>query len=131
MVHLEHSGLSPALNAGLEECRAPFVARMDADDIIHPRRLEYQLRRPRPRSRNLGVVSSLVRHFRWSRVGEGFRIYEGWLNSLISPSAIARERFVESPSPTLRRWFGREIFEAAGGYRDFGVSRGLRSVACG
>ncbi len=35
-------GLVPALNAGLDACRAPLVARMDADDISHPRRLELQ-----------------------------------------------------------------------------------------
>ena len=35
-------GIVAALNAGLAECRAPLVARMDGDDICHPRRLELQ-----------------------------------------------------------------------------------------
>ena len=36
-------GLIAALNRGLALCRAPFVARMDADDIALPRRLELQV----------------------------------------------------------------------------------------
>ena len=35
-------GLVPALNAGLAACRAPLVARMDGDDVSHPRRLASQ-----------------------------------------------------------------------------------------
>ncbi len=35
-------GLVSALNAGLEACRAPLVARMDGDDVCHPRRLALQ-----------------------------------------------------------------------------------------
>jgi glycosyltransferase involved in cell wall biosynthesis len=34
------NGLVAALNEGLAACCAPLVARMDGDDISHPRRLE-------------------------------------------------------------------------------------------
>jgi len=37
------AGLVSALNAGLREARAPLVARMDADDISVPARLESQV----------------------------------------------------------------------------------------
>jgi glycosyltransferase involved in cell wall biosynthesis len=36
-------GLAGALNRGLAEARAPFVARLDADDVAHAARLERQL----------------------------------------------------------------------------------------
>ena len=39
-----NQGLSAALNFGLTFCRAPFIARMDGDDIALPTRLEKQLR---------------------------------------------------------------------------------------
>ena len=38
-----NQGLSAALNLGLTYCRAPFIARMDGDDIALPERLEKQL----------------------------------------------------------------------------------------
>lgn len=36
-------GAATALNVGLAECRAPLIARMDADDRAYPQRLERQL----------------------------------------------------------------------------------------
>lgn len=39
----ENLGLAGALNAGLEQARGEFVARMDADDVSHPDRLAQQL----------------------------------------------------------------------------------------
>jgi glycosyltransferase involved in cell wall biosynthesis len=117
VVHRPESGLVETLNAGLELCRAPFVARMDADDISHPRRFELQLAEFEELPW-VGVVSSLVRHFPWSGVGEGYRAYERWLNSLLTPEQISRERFVESPVPHPSAMVRREVFESAGGYRD-------------
>lgn len=43
VVHQENRGLDAALNRGLELCNTEFVARMDSDDISHPRRFERQL----------------------------------------------------------------------------------------
>jgi glycosyltransferase involved in cell wall biosynthesis len=119
VLHQPPSGLVAALNAGLERCCAPLVARMDGDDISHPRRLELQARELAERP-EIAVVSSLVRHFRWHEVGEGFRIYESWLNSLVTPASIARERFVESPVAHPSAMVRHELLEEAGGYRDFG-----------
>lgn len=38
----QHEGLVPALNYGISQARAPLIARMDADDIAFPERLEKQ-----------------------------------------------------------------------------------------
>lgn len=38
----DREGLVPALNAGLSACRAPYIARMDADDMALPERLQKQ-----------------------------------------------------------------------------------------
>ena len=44
VIRLEHGGLVAALNHGLAECPTEWVARMDCDDVAHPRRLALQLR---------------------------------------------------------------------------------------
>jgi len=117
VVHREQEGLVATLNAGLELCRAPFVARMDADDISHPRRFELQIGEMEDLPW-VGVVSCLVRHFPWKGVGEGYRVYEDWLNSLSTPEAIGRERFVESPVAHPSAMVRREVYQSVGGYLD-------------
>jgi glycosyltransferase involved in cell wall biosynthesis len=42
VVRQSRRGLTHALNAGLAEARGPLIARLDADDVAHPRRLELQ-----------------------------------------------------------------------------------------
>ena len=39
----DHRGIVEAPNRGLALCRGAYVARMDADDRMHPERLEKQL----------------------------------------------------------------------------------------
>lgn len=39
-----NQGISSALNLGIEKIKSPFVARMDADDVCYPQRLEMQLK---------------------------------------------------------------------------------------
>ncbi|MCK6569585.1 glycosyltransferase family 2 protein [Myxococcota bacterium] len=55
----EARGLVPALNLGLALARAPSVARLDADDVVHPERLQRQLH--------------AARRFGWAVVGSGVR----------------------------------------------------------
>ena len=43
VIRQPNAGLAPALNRGLAACRASYTARMDADDISHPTRLEKQV----------------------------------------------------------------------------------------
>ncbi len=112
-------GLVAALNRGLDACRAPYVARLDADDLAARRRLELQAA-ALDAEPGLGVVSCRVRHFPSTAVGLGFRIYERWLNRLLSHEQIARERFIESPLPHPSVMIRRRVLEAAGGYRDLG-----------
>ena len=119
IVHRGHHGLVETLNAGLEECRGRFLARMDADDIAHPRRLEHQIAALEAVD-GPDVISSLVAHFPRQALGEGFRIYERWLNSLVSHEDIFRERFIESPLPHPSVMLRRQDLIDIGGYHDEG-----------
>lgn len=114
-----HRGLIETLNDGLDRCGGQYVARMDADDIAHPRRLELQVAAlEAPGAPD--IVSSLVAHFPRQTLGEGFRIYEEWLNRLVDHDDIFRERFIESPLPHPSVMARREDLASIGGYRDMG-----------
>jgi len=43
IIDQDNQGCSAASNRAIQECRTPYLARMDADDIAHPQRLELQL----------------------------------------------------------------------------------------
>lgn len=113
-----HEGLVAALNTGLNLCRAPLVARMDADDWMHRDRLALQCQLL-DRAPDLDAVGSFVRCFPRSSLRAGSRRYEAWLQSLASPCEIWRDRFVECAvaHPTLV--IRRERL-AALAYRDLG-----------
>ena len=119
MLTLPRSGLVETLNAGLATCRGELVARMDADDRAHPGRLELQSLAFKE-DPDLDVVACLVSHFPEETLREGLRIYEGWLNSLVTHDQILRERFIESPIPHPAATVRRSVLEEAGGYREVG-----------
>lgn len=115
----QHEGLVAALNAGLDLCSAPLVARMDADDVSLPLRLEKQaaLLQAQP---EITLCGCLVEAFPPEHVGEGMALYIDWLNSVADEADIARDFFVESPFAHPSVMFRRDAVAAAGGYQDHG-----------
>lgn len=115
----DHRGIVEAPNRGLALCRGEYVARMDADDRMHPERLAKQLAwldgEPA-----LSVVSCLVEIFPRQQTGAGMLVYEAWLNGLVDSAAIEREFFVESPIANPSAMMRREEVLALGGYQDRG-----------
>jgi glycosyltransferase involved in cell wall biosynthesis len=112
-------GIVSALNTGLRQCRAPYIARMDADDVSHPSRFEKQIHFLENHP-EVAVVGSLVEGFPMSAIGEGFRRYLTWINRLRSHEQIIREIFVESPFVHPSVMMRREWLHRVGGYRDRG-----------
>jgi len=95
-------GLVDSLNAGLDHCRAPAVARMDADDWMHRDRLREQLALL-DAAPELAAVGARVRLFPRAGLSPGRRRYESWLNALGGAESVRRDAFVECPiaHPTL------------------------------
>ena len=116
---IPHAGLIVALNVGLAECRGEYVARFDADDRAIPTRIEKQVAFL-DQNPGIDVVGSKIRCFPDHFVGEGFRVYETWINSLITAEDISREIYIESPlvhpSVTIRR----KVLVHIGGYEEHG-----------
>jgi glycosyltransferase involved in cell wall biosynthesis len=105
-----HRGPSAAANAGLAKCRSPIVARMDADDICLPGRLEQQ-------------VAWLAQHPEVAAVGgAASNLYpDGRLEPAPAPplspdavrAALASGNCMFNNTVTFRR----DALLAAGGYR--------------
>ena len=119
VVRQEHQGLVVAPQRAIEEARGELLARMDSDDIMHPRRLEWQVAMMRERPR-LGMCGGLIEFFPREEIGPGMLRYERWLNSLVTHEEIVGDMFVEHalahPSVMMRRAAVLEV----GGYREMG-----------
>ena len=102
LVRRPHQGLVAALSAGLAECRAPVIARMDADDVMRRDRLGSQLAALESDA-SLAAVGAHVRLFPRAGLEKGSREYERWVTTVASPEGVRRELFVECPvvHPTL------------------------------
>ena len=112
-------GLVPALATGLSAARGELVARMDADDIAEPTRLEKQVARM-DADAGLAACGTGVDYFPDEAVRNGARRYQAWINSLTGHEKITRDIFVECPiaHPTLM--IRRHILLGVGGYRELG-----------
>ena len=116
VIHCAHRGVAAAANTGTQAAKAPIIARMDADDLAYPKRLETQL--------------SLLCEGKFDAVGCQVRIldeshqsasslgrYAHWINEeTIDSDQIMALRFVEFPlvNPTIMAH--RKYFEL--GFRD-------------
>lgn len=119
VIRREKIGLVAALNAGLGECRGRLLARMDGDDICHPRRLELQADHL-DANPAVGLVACGFRHFPRHHLKQGMIAYETWQNALEDHHLIMRDLFVESPFVHPSIMTHRAILEALGGYEDRG-----------
>jgi glycosyltransferase involved in cell wall biosynthesis len=112
-----HVGHVEALRSAAAMAEGQILARMDADDVMHPRRLLLQLTRL-DSPPHVDLVASRVRLL--GRTGEGMRRYVDWQNRLLTHSDIEANLFVESPLAHPSVMMRRDIFERSGGYHDPG-----------
>ncbi|MDH5324013.1 MAG: glycosyltransferase family 2 protein [Gammaproteobacteria bacterium] len=109
-------GLVNALNNGLGQAKAPYIARMDADDVMHPQRLELQWSHLE-RHTEVGLVACQVELFPGEDVQAGYREYLRWQNQCLEPADIAKEMFVESPLAHPSVMLRKALLDQHGTYR--------------
>ncbi|MCK5688198.1 glycosyltransferase [Myxococcota bacterium] len=114
-------GLVAALQIGHAACNGEFIARMDADDEMHPSRLALQYERL-SKEPKLDLVSSRITSFSEdaSGLGKGFQLYDEWLNGLMSHDDIVRDIFIESPFSHPSVMIRKSSLDSIGGYQDHG-----------
>lgn len=113
----DRAGIVAALVRGRAMARGQFIARMDADDVAMPTRLEKQLALFRANA-ELGLCGTGVRMI--GEIGDGRVRYADWINGLTTNEDIFRERFVECPIAHPAFMMPLELYDAIGGYRDEG-----------
>jgi len=115
VLHRPARGLVPSLNEGLVHCRAPIVARMDADDLALPERLAaqsaYLAEHP-----DVAAADTQVALLGGAR-NAGMRAYVDWVNDHPTSASITADLFVESPLVHPAVCFRVAAVREAGGYR--------------
>ena len=117
-LHTSPIGIVAAMNLGLAEARAAFVARLDGDDLARPGRVAAQLARLEA-DPSLAVVDGRVRLFRDDDVAipTEMRTYVDWVNRRLEPDDFDREILVDSPVVHPASTYRRDEVRAIGGYR--------------
>ena len=112
-----HSGIVAALNHGITRCHGEYIARMDADDVMRPQRLEKQLAfaKQYPHIDLIGTQFQLVRENK--EISPAQQRYQDWNNALIDDQVIKEGLFIESPiaHPTF---FAKQSFFKRLGYQN-------------
>ncbi len=112
-------GMVSALNEAASRSSGELLARMDADDIANPTRLERQVEFLGMHT-DIAACGTGVSYFPRRLIRVGARRYESWINGIISPTAIERDLFVECPIPHPTLVVRASAFHQLGGYRDAG-----------
>ena len=92
-------GIIPALKTGLDHATGSFITRMDADDLMPPKKLELLLEAI---DGHRDISTGKVAYFSETAVSKGYQKYELWLNQRIENNdhydCIYRECVIASPN---------------------------------
>jgi hypothetical protein len=89
-------GIVAALNYGVAQSRGLYIARMDADDLMPPERLELQADFLECHS-DVAVVTGHVAYLGDAEKNAGYARYVDWLNTIQSSADFVCRQFIESP----------------------------------
>ncbi|MAA69637.1 MAG: hypothetical protein CL915_12975 [Deltaproteobacteria bacterium] len=115
-----HQGIVPSLNAAAKLANGSIIARMDADDIMHPKRLREQVSYLSNHS-EVGLIGSCFRHFSDAMkesIPKWILHHQDWSNRLLSSDEIHNNLFAESPIAHPTFCMRKKVFYKLGGYHD-------------
>ncbi len=112
----EKQGVVFASNKGFELAKGKYIARMDADDVAYPTRLQKQLDFLDNHS-DYGAVAGLVKYIPHSEYTDGFKRYVNWSNSIITYEDLLKKQFVEMPLINPTTMWRKDVASRIGMYR--------------
>ncbi len=115
VVHEPKVGIAHALNTGLGHGVAPFIARMDADDIADPERLEKQMAYLQAHP-EIGVLGTRTRFESSVEKSSGMAWFVSWQNTILTAHDHYVKRFVDAPLAHPTVMFRRGLIAAHGAY---------------
>jgi glycosyltransferase involved in cell wall biosynthesis len=104
-----------ALEMGRALCAGPFIARMDADDVMHPARLAADCAWLQDQP-SLAAVACRTKLIPKGRSTAGLRAYVAWQNACLSQGEHARDIWIEQPVCQPATTFRAQALADLGGY---------------
>jgi glycosyltransferase involved in cell wall biosynthesis len=109
-------GIIPALRLAFAKSRGNYITRMDADDLMATPKLS----RMREALTNKGeghLVTTFVEYFSENGIGNGYRSYADWLNTLSAASSNFKEIYKECVIPSPSWMLYREDLVRCGAFQ--------------
>ncbi len=128
VLHQANQGPAAAFNRGLAMCRSEFVARMDADDVAHPSRLEEQLAFMQ-RHPEVGLLGTQIEPLGTARTGRGSALATD--HHSIHDALINGRHAMCNPTVMCRAALLKQIggYQADGALEDWAMFLGMGEVA--
>ena len=117
IIENKNKGIVPALNAGLDCCLSDYVARVDADDVMHVNRLQKQYDVLREDD-SITLCATQAKKFPEEIIQAGYIEYMRWQNACLTMQDIKNQIYIESPFAHPSVMFRKQRVIEAGAYKD-------------
>ena len=109
------SGIIDALQLGYAKSKGNFITRMDSDDKMDKEKL-FHLQNALIENGNGYVATGFVKYFSENALGNGYKKYETWLNTLTEGATNFNEIYKECVIPSPCWMVNRIDFEKCGAF---------------
>ena len=111
----EEKGIIPALKLAYSKCQGEFITRMDADDLMEKCKLA-SLKSLLEKNGRGHVATGLVKYFSETQLGDGYKKYEEWLNTLSLENKNYEDIYKECVIPSPAWMCHRDDLEKCGAF---------------